>query len=470
MDVVPWHIETSYLASGWQAPSPEKAQLLPDLRRLRAGTPRRAEEAVRHKAARPSLAEVACSQGAADHDRAAEVQRRLAPAPPCDWRRSRQHQICLALAAAKKVGPRRIGPRDGAENPFFEDAFVDEVRLLEVVSCAGAGLERLRLADHHWLSAELIERLPPLVPALRELSLRGTLATDAAVAAFCSACPELRVLDVSECELTDLTPLAGLPELRDFRAARCAAATPAAVAALRGATRLEVLDLSFCPDIDSECLVALAGGCHQLLRLELPGCPLVGDDALVALCISNPSIQHLSIALNVEHLSDSEVAKALKGLRRLHFFDMCGCIQLGRQVGTCIARNCECVEILNFASCNVTDRQVQNILARCLSLRRLDLSMCAHLTDEAFHNSLAIPRHLEKLTLTHVPGISEEALNQLRQQLPECKVEREARRFVDPNSLVLVLGEPPKAKEKARPKEKSKVVKKEKAAPAKTAR
>lgn len=110
---------------------------------------------------------------------------------------------------------------DAVEYPFFEDAFSNEARLIEVLTAA-VGLQRLCLSDQYWVSPQTLESLGALTSGLLELNIRGTSATDAALASLLASSPELRSLDVSECQqLADFTYIAALTDLRELRAANC---------------------------------------------------------------------------------------------------------------------------------------------------------------------------------------------------------------------------------------------------------
>eukprot|EP00929_Paragymnodinium_shiwhaense_P018080 TRINITY_DN12804_c0_g1_i1.p1 TRINITY_DN12804_c0_g1~~TRINITY_DN12804_c0_g1_i1.p1 ORF type:complete len:487 (+),score=108.98 TRINITY_DN12804_c0_g1_i1:70-1530(+) len=466
MDTTPWHLKKSYLATGWHVgckKNESRQPVLPNLRRMPAKPPVKRTDEEPLKELRPSLASAAKATGESQHDEAVADHRRLLPAPPCDWRRRRGDFLLKKdedLRAAVQIDLEDFhrGPEEYAENCFFEDAFTDESRLFEVVS-SSPGLLRLCLADHSWFEPELLERLGRMVPKLRELSLRNTRATDAAVAAFGTNCPELRKLDVSECRITDLSCVGMLPDLRELRASGCDKAVNAAVvASLRTARHLELLDLSHCSGVDDEGLIALAseGGVQHITHLDLSSCENLQDDGLVAICLANPTIDYLSVAYNPKHISDDRVSRAVRSLLRVRTLDFGGCPQLGHQLAQSIARYCEFVENICFAMNEVPDGDLYKLLITCPHLRRLDLSNCELITDEGLQGSVPQAKSLRTLILTQVANVSDECVGLLQQRRPDVKIDRAAKKYVDPNNLHLVLGEPWRHKKKSNKAKKKK--------------
>eukprot|EP00928_Gymnodinium_smaydae_P073986 TRINITY_DN57071_c0_g1_i1.p1 TRINITY_DN57071_c0_g1~~TRINITY_DN57071_c0_g1_i1.p1 ORF type:complete len:518 (-),score=108.90 TRINITY_DN57071_c0_g1_i1:59-1612(-) len=478
----PWHLQVSYLTSGWHASTgTEHGPLLPSLRDRVAEGP--TDIARNSKASRPLSALAAIAQGRSAHDTTCAAERRMSPAPPLDWRRpigprgGFQSARESASSSKKASGGGGGGGNGGALSPlsdgapalgsyhagdspersakgkcttlhdaieasFFESALQDEESLLSITS-RFPGLRRLRLTGHHWFSTEILEQLGSCVPRLHELGLSGTRASDAAISAFATNCPELRILDVSECAmLRDLSCIGSLRSLREFRANRCPqAVTPAVVAKLQH-MRLEVLELNFCTLVDAESLLDLSKSCHTLQQMCLSGCPLVTNDAVVAMCAANLGIFRMSLALNDAQLSDEPVARAVECLKRAKILDFGGCRSLGFHLGTSISWNCQCLEELCLAGTDVQDAEVARIFRDCKLLQCLDLSNCSHITDEGLQGAPHHAKQLRRLVLTNVHQVSEEALVSLRASLPGCTVQREARKFIDPMNLTSVLGEP----------------------------
>jgi hypothetical protein len=340
--------------------------------------------------------------------------------------------------------------RDPEECPFFEDAINNDARMIEVLSAA-VGLQRLSLSDQYWLTAQTLESLGALTSGLIAVNLRGTNATDAALASLLASSPNLQSLDVSECQqLMDLTCIGALTDLREFRAANCVLMQPSSVASLRDCHRLALLDVSFCPQVDDESLQQLAGGAASLLHLELAGSCKFGDEGLLAVTRENPSIGHLTLSLNM-HVTDDQVAKCVKPLKRLSFFDAAGCKLIGNRTCMALSRNCECLATLNLANTGVTAGGVSMVVSKCVDLEQLDISGCSEVTDETFHNAMISIHRIKKVKLTHLHLVTDETLNKLRNEHPNCVFEREAKKMTDPkdpNILTAILGEPYVAKTK----------------------
>merc|ERR1712232_985468 len=301
------------------------------------------------------------------------------------------------------------------------------------------------------------EQLGTLTSGLIELNLRGTGATDAALASLLASSPDLQLLDVSECQkLTDFSCIATLVDLRELRAGNCFNMQSNTVASLRNCKRLSLLDVSFCPQVDDECLKLLASGAVALLHLELAGNQKVGDEGLLAVCLANPSIGHLTLTLNVR-CSDDAVAKSVKPLKRLSFLDVAGCKNISSRTCSALSRNCECLVTLNLASTGVNAAGVGMVVSKCIALQQLDISSC-DITDEGFVGAMQINHHIKKVKITHLPYLTDETINRIRAEHPNCTFEREAKKMTDPkdpNYLVTLLGEqyvakakPQKAKKK----------------------
>merc|ERR1712187_480285 len=107
-------------------------------------------------------------------------------------------------------------------------------------------------------------------------------------------------------------------------------------------------------------------------------------DGLLAVCLSNPSISHLTLSLNV-NFTDDQVAKCVKPLKRLSFLDIAGCKQIGNRTCMALSRNCECLVTLNLANTAVTAAGVGYVVSKCVELKQLDISGCGDIADDTFH-------------------------------------------------------------------------------------
>mmetsp|Transcript_23859 Transcript_23859/g.43416 ORF Transcript_23859/g.43416 Transcript_23859/m.43416 type:complete len:447 (-) Transcript_23859:71-1411(-) len=437
MDTSPWHAEKSFLSSGWYQ-NGSYAAVLPNLRRLppKEPVPDLSSSTFKRVPPRPYSAEV-CRRRTGNE--IVEPLTRLLPLPPSSCRKERPQ-----------------GSLETLDCHFCESDLGNEARLVEVIRHA-PDLERIRLADHHWLSSDALEGLSKTrLPRLRELTLAGTYATDMTIANLVAGCPDLQILDLGGCcELTDISCVATAHELRELRLERCSnAVTAEFVGSLKALKVLEVLDLSYCATVNDKALKDLAGGCRGLRWLSLARCPSMGDEGLLAILYANPGLDHLSLALNLDTISDQALARGIRCLKRLCCLDVSGCAQIHRLVPSALAKNCEFLTDLSFASgVHLTNEELNPVFSRCSNLERLDLTCCSLITAEVFREGLMHARKLRKLVLTAVPLITDEALAQLRRDHPKITFERHYRRFNDPDDLA--LWRPPKKKQAA-PKSKSK--------------
>mmetsp|Transcript_15682 Transcript_15682/g.39870 ORF Transcript_15682/g.39870 Transcript_15682/m.39870 type:complete len:465 (+) Transcript_15682:59-1453(+) len=456
MAVVPWHLERSFLASGW-CRGDNYSAVLPDLPRVAAAG---RAEAMRLISARGGDASSPVASSSSSG--VAPVSRPRSAAP------TRSAAMTLpAHDAARSPGPAPLWlqrPRQDSKMPeggIRQSAYADEGQLLEATAAVAGGLERLRLGDNRPLTPEAMIAAASRTPRLKELCLRGTCATDEVISAFVASCPELCVLDVSDCEsLRDLSQVSTLTELRELRAPRCTkAVTPEFVGSLRSCRKLEALDLSFCPGVTGHSLQELAVGCRALVWLSLAGCLQLNDVGLVTLLQANPGIKHLRLAVNTDNLSDDAVAGALRWMRRLRVLDCAGCPQLSLKTPQSLARNCEWLDDLSLASCvGLQDEELKQLLTGCPRLERLDLTGCQALTEQGLLDAVPAAPSLTKLCVSLLPDLSEQGLSLLRSLCPSCTIERHARACADPNELTLYIGKPvppPKVKKAATRRSKS---------------
>jgi len=436
MDTAPWHAERSFLKSRWYQ-NDSYSTVLPHLQRLpiKEPLPELSTTSFKDIPPRPYSAEV-CHRRPPDP--AAEPFCRIRPLP------ARMPQIGKGVTTSESSQPKHPVV-EVVNSPFFEAAFSDEAKLAELLSAAPA-TKSLRLASHHWLSPDFLVTLGTRLPRLQELNLSGTLTTDAVVAAVVAGCQELRVLDLGECELLqNISTVSEIRELRELRLPRCInAVTSEFVGSLQSSTRLEVLDLSFCPNLDSQGLQELATACRSLRWLSLTACARVTDEGVFAVTSHNAGIEHLALALNVE-LTDQSTSKAIRCLKRLRHLDISGCPQLSRQTPLALSKHCEYIEDISLASnSQLSDEELKPILLRCVRLRTLDLSACASISAELIIEGLTLLPELHKLVLTSVPSISDELVAYLRRRYPGCTFERHVRKHVDPDDVSYLLRMPPK--------------------------
>jgi len=455
MDTAPWHAERSFLRSGWYE-NDSYSPVLPNLQRLphKDPLPELASHSFKTITPRTYSAEV-CRRRRADP--VAEPFCRIRPLPQRGQRAGRH----LQEEAERLASPEDRAAVEAVDSPFFESAFGDEAKLAELLASAPA-TECLRLASHLWLSPEFLATLGRSLPRLQELSLRNTRATDTAVAEVAAGCPDLRILDLGECALLQsISRISELRELRELRLPRCIhAVTTEFVSSLQAATNLEVLDLSFCPNLASKGLQDLATGVRALRWLSLTSCKRVGDEGVLAILSQNAGIEHLALALNSE-LTDHTMSKAVRCLRRLRHLDLSGCPQLFHLTPSSVGKHCEYIEDLVLASCaQMGDDALKQVFMRCAQLQSLDISGCHSISSDVILEGLPLVPNLKKLVLSCVPSVSDEFLYFLSRQYPNCEFMRHTRRHVDPDDLSVVLRMPAKGSTMvARPAGKAKLKK-----------
>lgn len=193
-----------------------------------------------------------------------------------------------------------IQSRQALDSPYLGSVFHREDQLESVLRLGGSTLQCLRLGDHTWLSAEFLAALGPCAPRVREVNLQGTRANDAVIVSLADHCPDICILDVSNTDVTDLGCVAAaFCDLQEFRAVRCRrAVTSSFVGSLRSLKKLEVLDISFCTDVQDQGLIGFSQSGRTLTWLSLAGCTGVGSEGVLAVARANPGLLHLSVAHN----------------------------------------------------------------------------------------------------------------------------------------------------------------------------
>ncbi|CAJ1375390.1 unnamed protein product [Effrenium voratum] len=390
MDAVPWHLHTSYLKSGWHGGS-TYATVLPDVRQPRQLGQSGPAARIPEKELRP---------------RSAGTRREQALDP-------RVQKVCrlLPLPRIQDIS----GMSVEAQGVFQEAAMASDERLAEALKnpdnqqIVANTIQRIRLSDLSWLSAEPLAKMADNMKQLRELNLRGTRADDKSLASIFAGCPKLEKLDISCCTLADVGGVQELLELRDFRASSCQAVTEDLVRSLSQLRWLEVVELSYTNGVTDQALVQMASGCRGLKHLALECCPRFADVGLLAITQANSGIQKLLLALN--RISDDAASQAMSSLKRLRVLDLAGCHQLSRRLPDEISRQCEYLEDLSLASISmIRDDHVRRILLSCKRLRRLDLSGCKNLSVNPFLEVIPHARALRRLNLSLIQAITDQAV------------------------------------------------------------
>lgn len=341
---------------------------------------------------------------------------------------------------------------DELADAFFE-SFQDENKLVKALDCMPQ-LDRLHLAGHTWLSEAFICDIGLKYTGLRSLNLHGCAVTDEAASRIAQNCQQLQSLDLSCCMgLTqlDLTGLVWLVELKLSRLSQVL--TSEFVASLRPMRKLTTVDFSFSTKLGDSGLQELAEGCRALTWVDLSSCPCLTAAGVLAIARANPNIRHLFLMLNDQSsLSDEDMSQVARQLKRLQVLDVSACGQLGRLTINALARYCNFIENLNFASLvQLTNDDVRHLMTKCPNLTELDLSGCALLTSEALHE-IGQARSLKRICLSMTPNIYDEQVAFLRNKYTSLQIDRHCRVQEHPDDLSLAMRCPPKPIKKGKKK------------------
>ena len=97
-----------------------------------------------------------------------------------------------------------------------------------------------------------------------------------------------------------------------------------------GATQLEKIDLSECPDVRARAIGAIARNCPDLKDLTLVGCVSVGDEACEALARYSTRLRHLDLS-DCQRISERGVGAIGRNVTGLAKLNVTGCKKVGRR-------------------------------------------------------------------------------------------------------------------------------------------
>jgi hypothetical protein len=169
--------------------------------------------------------------------------------------------------------------------------------------------------------------------------------------------------------------------LRYFNASRLRITDDTAYALATCCPNLEVLDLSYCPQITDVTLRLLGTYCPQLRQLNISGCGQISDEGLARLS-SLPNMQQLAFS-NCQGLDGLK----LHHLRRLPLTELdISANQFPVKSFIKIPKYFPKLTKLNLANCvQVTDTLLELIITKCPALKHLNLESIPLLTNKTLH-------------------------------------------------------------------------------------
>jgi hypothetical protein len=247
---------------------------------------------------------------------------------------------------------------------------VDDSVAAAIAEHCGA-LEKLSAADTR-ITDDGARQIASANPSLQKLFLNGTLVTDEGCAVVAENCRALQMFALSRTLFSDAGAEAVATYCRD----------------------LKVLGINTSAFTDAGC------------ELVSSGCPLLHTFKLADTRVTDKGV--------------GLIATRLKNLKTLHLFQ-CSVTDVGV---ASLATHCDKLQELHLAKTGLTDGGARALASgtAARSLRRLYLGHCTALSDEG---ALAVARAMPELTVIDVvgAGVSEEGRQQLRELLPECKLD-----------------------------------------------
>lgn len=347
-------------------------------------------------------------------------------------------------------------PDSRAESPPSPAALIAEAKRLvipglEIYNPSDSDLAGLKELPHlRWLSISADGAITKAglahvsqVPYLEGLELHIDELTDEAFSAL-SGMSQLRYLALRDCGgLTSASAetIGNLPGLRRLWIIDSFDATDALLERLGRLEQLEAIQLTSSTGVSTEGLKHISG-LERLRALQLYECPLLTDSGLgeiaklsrlESLCLTGceeisaaglrqlTKLPHLrELGLSWDRLDDEHVSalSLLGGLRSLH---LAGCPMLSDD-GLSDLGSMENLKELSLLDCPAISDAGLKALGRLQKLEELYILMNDQLTDKALRHISRL-KSLRLLSLVGTGHISPQAVERLRRDLPDCKVQ-----------------------------------------------
>ncbi|XP_038902182.1 F-box/LRR-repeat protein 3-like isoform X1 [Benincasa hispida] len=172
-------------------------------------------------------------------------------------------------------------------------------------------------------------------------------------------------------------------------------------------SRLSVLKLGICVNINDDGLLHIASGCPKIKELDLYRLTGITDRGIAATAGGCPALEMINIAYN-DKITDSSLI-SLSKCSRLKALEIRGCCCISSVGLSAIAMGCKQLTVLDIKKCvNVNDDGMLPLAQFSHNLKQINLSYCS-VTDVGLL-SLASINCLRNVTILHLAGLTPDGL------------------------------------------------------------
>lgn len=172
-------------------------------------------------------------------------------------------------------------------------------------------------------------------------------------------------------------------------------------------SRLSVLKLGICLNINDDGLSHIANGCPKIKELDLYRSTGITDRGIAATAEGCPVLEMINIAYN-NKITDSSL-KSLSKCLRLKALEIRGCCSISSIGLAAVAMGCKQLTVLDIKKCvNVDDDGMLPLAQFSHNLKQINLSYCS-VTDVGLL-SLASINCLRNMTILHLAGLTPDGL------------------------------------------------------------
>ncbi|CAI0420866.1 unnamed protein product [Linum tenue] len=276
-----------------------------------------------------------------------------------------------SFAYAKNLGALHLS------NSFISD------ELLSLVAEANLSLEKLSISHCYNFSSVGVQYLLLRYQFLAYLDLEGAnFLTDESMIEFCNYLPNLTFINLGLCSkltgLTFFTLMNACPLLEDVKMESTNIGVEEWQELALKKSKIKTLDLAGNNSLNDECLKRVALGCPNLEMLNISYCPNITEDAVTQVLSNCTRLRHLEISrcfgiksLVIDFdLPELEVLKAQGSV-------------LDNEALGMIAESCKGLLQLDLESClSVTKQGVGRVVEHCKKLREINLRSCESLGND----------------------------------------------------------------------------------------
>ena len=310
----------------------------------------------------------------------------------------------------------------------------DSSRLMNLLIEKGVEVEELYFEGMQWISPDSLGRVGDFCPKLKLVNFdRCDQLEDSALISIAMKCRLLAFVNVNNCHLVTAEGLRVLMESSPQLSILCCHSLPhldlpngrSAFESLHCCRTLQVLDISYCQDVDDKTLYLIAQYCPGLSHLDISGCHKVGDEGIRAIGGRLCFLKVLRLKLcNQQTLTPEGLKSLTQAPRNLKHLDISGVSQTNDSTLTSILCHSQSLLYLSVAGCfELTDTTIESVTRCCQQLRHLNISSCKQISLTSCMNVIYDIRELQCLVVSE-SSISNAEVVMLQSVREGCQVIR----------------------------------------------